>query len=506
MPVADQKADGLASVHLEHYEVQPEALARVPARLALHYTILPLRWEGRRLQVAMANPLNVQQVEELKAVLGCEVTPVLASARDIQHALQRHYGLGAEAIERLLEGGRREAAASAAPVEDIAVAMDDASMASFVNELIAHAVQDRATDIHIEPGDASTRIRKRIDGILYDIPVPPHLGTLHQVVVSRIKVMARLDIAEKRLPQDGRITVRLDGQDLDLRVSVLPTSFGESVGIRMLPSRMLYSLEQLGLADDHLQQLSELIARPHGIIFVTGPTGSGKTTTLYSCLTRLNAVERKILTIEDPIEYQLSGISQMQVHPKIGLSFAQGLRAMLRHDPDIMMVGEVRDPETAEITIRSALTGHLVFSTLHTNDAAGGIARLLDMGIEPYVVASSVLCFIAQRLVRVVCRACQAPVPVAPQLRQQFEVAELPGHLMQGRGCPACKGTGYRGRTAIYELLLADEPIQHLILRRASSQEICRAAQQAGMRTMRQDGWLKILQEVTTPQEVLRVT
>jgi type II secretory ATPase GspE/PulE/Tfp pilus assembly ATPase PilB-like protein len=320
--------------------------------------------------------------------------------------------------------------------------------------------------------------------------------------------MAQLDIAERRLPQDGRIKVRLENQDLDLRISVLPTGFGESVEIRLLSSAMLFSLEQLGLSGDQLQILVGLIEKPHGIILVTGPTGSGKTTTLYACLTKLNSPHVKILTIEDPIEYQLTGITQLQVHPKIGFSFAQGLRSMLRHDPDIMMVGEVRDPETAEITIRSALTGHLVFSTLHTNDAAGGVTRLLDMGIEPYLVASSVLGFIAQRLVRVVCPACAEERPPESGLREQFGVVgPLPAAIRIGRGCAACKGTGYKGRTAIYEFLIMHEAIQQLVLARASSHEIARAAQDVGkMRTLRQDGWLKIVAGQTTPQEVLRVT
>ena len=504
---------------LEDALVQPEALAKVPARLALHYLILPLRMEGRRLQLAMTDPTDVQRRDELKLVLGCEIEPVPAGEEEIRVGIQRAYGIGAEAIERLLglDQDQPVSSASRPPTEDLAHVMDEASMATFVNELIVHAVRDRATDIHIEPYGDVTRIRQRIDGLLYELPVPKGLIRLHQVLVSRIKIMAQLNITERRLPQDGRITVRLDGQDLDLRVSILPTSFGESADIRILSSRMLYDLEKLGLSAEHLQRLNELIARPHGIVFVTGPTGSGKTTTLYSCLAKLNAVERKILTIEDPIEYQLSGISQIQIHQKIGLSFAQGLRSMLRHDPDIMMVGEVRDPETAEITIRSALTGHLVFSTLHTNDASGGIARLLDMGIEPYLVTSSVLCFIAQRLVRVICQACREVGQAPTTLREQFGVEELPKQLAHGRGCAVCKGTGFRGRTAIYEFLMVEEAVQQLILRRASAGDIRRMAQQAGppaadgsrragMRTLRQDGWLKIVAGLTTPEEVLRVT
>jgi type II secretion system protein E len=487
--------------------IQPEALAKVPAAIATRYQLMPIELAGNRLKIATADPLNVQTLDELRLLLGCEVVPVLASVREIQTAIQRHYGIGASAVERLLDTGVHEAV-RVSTAEDLTAKADEASVISFVNQLILSAVKERATDLHVEPYDQVLRIRQRIDGIMYEMPVPADLMKLHPAIVSRIKVMAQLDIAERRLPQDGRIKVRLEGQELDLRISILPSSYGESVVVRILSSKMLFSLEQLGLGADHLPTLLDLIQKPHGIIFVTGPTGSGKSTTLYACLQKLNAPNVKILTIEDPIEYQLQGITQLQVHPKIGFSFAQGLRSMLRHDPDIMMVGEVRDPETAEITIRSALTGHLVFSTLHTNDAAGGVTRLLDMGIEPFLVASSVLCFIAQRLVRVVCGTCREERPAPIALREQFALAgTLPAALHYGRGCAACKGTGYKGRTAIYEFLAVTEAVQQLILARASSHEIARAAIASGqMRTLRQDGWQKIVQGITTPEEVLRVT
>ena len=496
---------GLPYVRLADTQIAPEALAKVPPKFASHYHLVPLRLDGDTLQVAIADPFDVQTLDELKLLLDCDIQPVLASPREIHDAIQRHYGVGASAVERLLDTG----AHGAAPVsyaEDLTAGADAASVISFVNQLLVAAVRDRATDIHIEPFDQVLRIRQRTDGVMYEIPVPTDLVQLHQAIISRIKVMAKLDIAEKRLPQDGRIKVRLEKEDLDLRISVLPTNFGESVEIRLLSSAQLYSLEQLGLGGDQLELLLRLIQKPHGIIFVTGPTGSGKTTTLYACLAKLNAPHVKILTIEDPIEYQLQGITQLQVHPKIGFSFSQGLRSMLRHDPDIMMVGEVRDPETAEITIRSALTGHLVFSTLHTNDAAGGVTRLLDMGIEPYLIASSVLCFVAQRLVRVVCPACAQERAPEPGLREEFGVSELPRALRIGTGCAACKDTGYKGRTAIYEFLVVSDAVQQLILTRASSHDVARAAQQTGMRTLRQDGWQRILQGLTTPQEVLRVT
>jgi type II secretion system protein E len=498
---------GLTYVRLADAKITPDVLAKVPPKFASHYRLIPLASIGGVLQVAIADPFDIQTFDELKLLLGCEIQPVLADEQDIRAAIQRHYGVGASAVERLLDADARTAA-PASVTEDLTAQADAASVISFVNQLILSAVRERATDIHIEPFDRELRIRSRIDGVMYEIPVPADLVRLHSAIVSRIKVMAELDIAERRLPQDGRIKARFDGQELDLRISVLPTSFGESVEIRVLSSQMLISLEQLGLGPDHLTALNRLIQKPHGIIFVTGPTGSGKTTTLYACLSKLNAPNVKLLTIEDPIEYQLKGITQLQVHPKIGFSFAQGLRSMLRHDPDIMMVGEVRDPETAEITIRSALTGHLVFSTLHTNDAAGGVTRLLDMGIEPYLVASSVLCFVAQRLVRVVCAECREERPAPPGLREEFGIGEeSPRTLWIGRGCAACKGTGFRGRTAIYEFLLVTEPIQRLILQRASSHDIAQAARQKdGMRSLRQDGWQRILQGITTPQEVLRVT
>ena len=498
---------GIPFAQLAGLVVDQKALAKVPATIATRYRLMPLALERNQLQIAVADPFDVQTLDEVKLLLGCEIKPVLAGQRDIQDAIQRHYGLGASAVERLLDNGSSAETPTLTATEDLTLQANEASIVTLVNQLIAQAVKDRATDIHIEPYETAVRVRERIDGILYELPMPPDLVKLHRAVVSRIKVMARLDIAERRLPQDGRMKVRLGEEELDLRVSVLPTSFGEAVDIRILSTRMLYSLEQLGLSEDQLTPLLSLIERPHGILFVTGPTGSGKTTTLYACLSKLNVADRKIITIEDPVEYQIAGITQIQVHPKIGLTFAQGLRSVLRHDPDVIMVGEVRDPETAEITIRSALTGHLVFSTLHTNDAAGGVTRLLDMGIEPYLVASSVLCFIAQRLVRMVCRECQEEIAPDPSLRGRFDVVNLPATIKQGRGCAACKFTGYRGRTAIYEFLFTNEAIQQAVLRHASAQEILHVAQQTGgMRTLRQDGWMKIVQGLTTPQEVLRIT
>ena len=375
------------------------------------------------------------------------------------------------------------------------------------------AYHDRATDIHVEPYQDSLKIRYRIDGILYDANIPPNIRHFQASIVSRIKIMAHLNIAERRLPQDGRIKVKIGDEELDLRVSILPTPFGESVCIRLLSgANTFFGLEKLGLDPASLSGLKHLIAKPHGVILLTGPTGSGKTTTLYAFLTELNKAEKKIITIEDPIEYQIPGITQIQVHPKIDLSFSRGLRSMLRHDPDIMMVGEIRDFETAEITIRVALTGHLVFSTLHTNDAAGAVARLVDMGVESYLVASSVECIIAQRLVRTLCPHCKTLT--APPVDFQKEIAALaqalnqkgPLRVGQPKACNRCKQTGYFGRTAIHEILVVDDDVRSLIVQRVPANTIREKAIAKGMRTLRQDGWRKALAGETSIDEVLRVT
>ncbi|MDP3723435.1 MAG: ATPase, T2SS/T4P/T4SS family [Candidatus Omnitrophota bacterium] len=496
---------GIPYVHLSDMQIEPDALAKVPPKFASLYRLMPLTLEHNTLQVAIADPFDVQTLDELRLLLDCEVKPVFAMQKEIEEAIARHYGVGASAVERLLDTGTHQAAPITQAAEDLTAKPDEASVISFVNQLLLSAAHDRATDIHIEPFEQLLRVRERIDGVMYEMAVPVDLAKLHQAIVSRIKVMAKMDIAEKRLPQDGRIKVRLDVQELDLRISVLPTNFGESVVVRLLSSTMLFSLEQLGLSGDQLDILSSLIQKPHGIIFVTGPTGSGKTTTLYACLSTLNRPNVKILTIEDPIEYQLTGITQLQVHPKIGFSFAAGLRSMLRHDPDIMMVGEVRDSETAEITIRSALTGHLVFSTLHTNDASGGVTRLLDMGIEPYLVSSTVLAFVGQRLVRVICPDCKV-IDDAPVMLDLARGEQVPPTVYKGKGCEACRGSGYRGRIGIYEILVLDEMVRHLIMQKAPAEAIKQKLLEAGWKSMRQDGWQKVAMGITTPEEVLRVT
>ena len=378
-----------------------------------------------------------------------------------------------------------------------------------VNMLIRNAVRERASDIHIEPLERELRVRYRVDGVLHEVPAPAK--RLHPAIVSRIKIMANLDITERRKPQDGRIKVRILGREVDIRVSIIPTVFGESVVMRLLDrTAMNFTLKDLGMLTGDLEKFDRLIKIPYGIILATGPTGSGKTTTLHAALKRIYSPERKIVTIEDPVEYQLEGVTQIQVNPAVGLTFATGLRSILRHDPDVIMVGEIRDHETAEIAIHSALTGHLVFSTLHTNDAPGAITRLIEMGIEPFLVASSVEGVLAQRLVRKICPRCKEPYrpsqAVWDYLVQQGFVEAGEPILRHGRGCNECRFTGYSGRTGIFELLVMDDELRDLVLRKASSHEIRAAAMEKGMRTLYQDGMLKVALGITTVEEVERVT
>ncbi len=507
LPVLSKQL-GIDYVKLKDVNINKNVIKNVPAKFASHYKLMPLKIEGRVLTIALTDPTNINVLDDIKLLLGLDVHPVLASEKEITEAIRKYYGVGADTLEKIIdEKGLKEEKVST--TEDIDKLTADATIGRFVNQILLEAYKDRATDIHIEPYEKELRIRYRIDGVLYDAKVPEEIRHFESAIISRIKVMSNLNIAEKRLPQDGRIKVRVGNQDLDLRVSILPTSFGESAVIRILSSSMIFSLADLGLSKQDQDTLDLLIKKPHGIIFVTGPTGSGKTTTLYTCLSQINKVDKKIITIEDPIEYLLAGVTQIQINPMIGLSFAQGLRSMLRHDPDIMMVGEVRDFETAEITIRVSLTGHLVFSTLHTNDAASSVTRLLDMGIEPYLVSSSVECFIAQRLVRLICPKCKVPVKPNQEILKELGIpeTEIAGlELFEGKGCDDCKFTGYKGRTGIYEFLLINDDIRDMILAREPSNKIKSKAISFGMRTLRDDGWDKIKRGLTTPTEVLRVT
>lgn len=503
---------GTSYIKLKHAEIPHNVIELVPPKLATHYKIMPIDTEGITLTIAMSNPMDIHTLDELKLLLNKDIKTVLASEWDINEAIKKYYGVGADTIERIMPDKSESSLASQgqmAATHDIVSSAEDASIIKFVNQILMDAYKDRASDIHIEPYEDELKIRYRIDGVLYDTKVPPNIKGFQSAIISRIKIMAHLDIAERRLPQDGRIKVKVGEDEMDLRVSILPSAFGESIVIRLLSTKVFFGLENLGFLRHDLDTFERLIKEPHGIVFVTGPTGSGKTTTLYAALSKINNKDKKILTIEDPIEYQIKGIIQVQVHPRIGLTFSQGLRSMLRHDPDIMMVGEVRDYETAEITIRVALTGHLVFSTLHTNDASGGITRLIDMGVEPFLVASSVNAFIAQRLVRVICPECKVESKNEQRLLEELKLSdqEITGlKVYRGKGCESCKFTGYKGRTAIYEILVVNDAIRELILKKSSSEDIKRKALTFGMKTLRQDGFLKMKAGITTPEEILRVT
>ena len=385
-------------IKIKNKEIPPDVIEKVSAKFASHYEIIPLDLHDNVLTVAIVDPLDVRTLDDLRLLLGFEIKAVLASETEILEAIQKYYGVGAETLERIVAEGKEGFSVEGRDVsekaQDLEALAEDASIIKFVNQILTEAVHDRATDVHLEPFENELRTRFRVDGMLYNVHTPETIKFFHPAIVSRIKIMAQLNIAERRMPQDGRIKIKINDQELDLRVSTLPTAFGEAVHIRILNTRSFLDLEKLGLCSEDHRLIENVIKKPHGIILVTGPTGSGKSTTLYASLARLNSDAVKIITIEDPIEYQLKGINQMQVNSKIGFSFAIGLRHILRHDPDVIMIGEIRDFETAEIAIRSALTGHLVFSTLHTNDAAGGITRLLDMGIEPFLISSSVECLI----------------------------------------------------------------------------------------------------------------
>lgn len=499
---------GVEFRRLHGKDIPSDVIARIPAQIATFYKIIPVECHERVLTVAAVNPRDAQMIDALGMIFSGMIKTVLASEKDVTEAIRRYYGVGAETIDRMMGSSDRIRSEEAGKVDDLSDLDSEASIGKFINQILLEAYKDRATDIHIEPCENRLQIRYRIDGVLRDAQVPPNIWHFRDSIASRIKIMSNLNIAERRLAQDGRFKVKVEDTELDLRVSFLPTQFGESIALRLLSSSKLYNLGQLGLDKQDLVLLNDLINLTHGIVFVTGPTGSGKTTTLYSCLAQLDRAENKIITIEDPIEYRLDGTTQIQVHPAIGLTFASGLRSMLRHDPDVMMVGEVRDLETAQIAVQIALTGHLVFSTLHTNDSASGVTRLIDMGVEPYLITSSVECFIAQRLIRLLCPKCKQPAHITDEIAKDFgldvkEASET--KVFEGKGCAACNFTGYRGRQGVYEFFKFDDDIRRLIMARAPASVLKDAALKSGMRTMMQDGWRKIRAGITSPSEVMRV-
>ena len=503
------KEYGVPYSALEDVEIDKQLLSLFPARLLLKDDLLPLRRNEGEVEVATSRLFATQPFDALKTLTGLRLRPVLAPTEVIQREMKKRLGVGADTIDTL--GGE----ASFQVVDDegrednnLDNAAEDASIIRFVNQVLRDAIELRASDIHLEPFEDEMRIRYRIDGILQDVPVPAQIKRFQPAIVSRVKILSHLNIAEKRLPQDGRIKIRLDSSEVDIRVSVIPMLHGEAVVMRLLrQNSTLRGMGELGMADADVRSFQRVLTLPHGIILVTGPTGSGKTSTLYTALNSINDAVRKIITIEDPVEYQLKGVNQIQVSEKAGLTFARGLRSILRHDPDVVLIGEIRDRETAQIAVQASLTGHLVFSTLHTNDAPGALTRLVDMGVEPYLVASSLEAVLAQRLVRRLCPHCKAldETEATRGLRGQVE-AIRDAVIYRAVGCRACRGTGYHGRHGVYEWMDASQKIRRMILKSASSGEIRDVARRDGMTALSEDGWRLVRLGITTPEEVMRVT
>jgi general secretion pathway protein E/type IV pilus assembly protein PilB len=494
---------------LEDVDPDKQVLSLFPARILLKEELLPLRRQNGCVEVATSRLFATQGLDVLKTITGLRLQPVLAPREAIQREMKKRLGVGADTLDTLVEEGGFQVVDEGADEDgDLDSAAEDASIIRFVNQFLKDAIELRASDIHLEPFEDELRIRYRIDGVLQEVPGPAQIKRFQPAIVSRVKILSHLNIAEKRLPQDGRIKVRIEDAEVDIRVSIIPMLHGEAVVMRLLrQNSTLRGMKDLGMAPRELNCFNQVLQLPHGIILVTGPTGSGKTSTLYTALAAINDTERKIITIEDPIEYQLKGVNQIQVNEKSGLTFARGLRSILRHDPDVVLIGEIRDAETAQIAVQASLTGHLVFSTLHTNDAAGACTRLVDMGVEPYLVASSLEAVLAQRLVRVLCKLCKQP-DTSPTA-QAFKVKlGIPADHVTYRavGCRECRNTGFHGRHAIYEWMDSSNEIRQLILNSASTDAIRDAARKDGMRTLAEDGWRLVRQGITTVEEVLSVT
>ena len=501
---------GFDYVELEKAQPRPDVLQKLPASAVYQYNVLPLRFADGVLTVVSSDPFSTVVRDGLRLAAGCPVTIALAPREEIDKAVKKFYGVGADAIEKMIEDGRYAVDDEDGSISkiDVGAEGEEASIVKFVNRIIAEADRQGATDIHIEPQETELRIRYRIDGMLHKVDVPPQLNRLKSAIISRIKVMANLDIAEKRLPMDGRIGIRLGGEDIDIRVSTMPGAWGESISLRLLAkSGSFVKMADLGFNERDFRVVDKIIRRPNGIFLVTGPTGSGKSTSLYSFLHEVNTMDVRILTAEDPIEYQMDGIIQVQMNKDIGLDFARTLRAFLRQDPDKIMVGEIRDRETAEIAINAALTGHMVFSTLHTNTAAGAFPRMIDMGVEPFLIASAVAGVMGQRLCRRLCPTCRKAVPLnqkwydlsyPPESDTVYEPAE--------GGCDACSRTGYKGRRALFEVLEVDEDIESAIIKRENATQIQHISLSKGMKTLREDGWAKVFKGVTSVAEIRRVT
>lgn len=502
------KVLGLEVVDLEKHQPNPDALTKLPASAVYQYNVLPFRYDGSAMTVVSSDPFDTAAADGLRLILGCPVKTVLAPIEEVEKAVKKYYGVGADAIEKMIEDGRYSVDDDIGAMTKIDVNEmgEEASIVRFVNQIIAEADRQGATDIHIEPQETELRIRYRIDGMLHKVDVPPQLNRLKAAIISRIKVMANLDIAEKRLPMDGRIGIRIAGQDIDIRVSTMPAAYGESISLRLLAkSGNFVKMADLGFNPRDFAVVDKIIHRPNGIFLVTGPTGSGKSTSLYSFLHEVNKIDVRIMTAEDPIEYHMAGINQVQMQADIGMTFARALRAFLRQDPDIIMVGEIRDRETAEIAINASLTGHMVFSTLHTNDAAGAFPRLIDMGVEPFLIASAVAGVMGQRLCRRLCPKCMREVP----LDMKYYTLDTPPEkntVFEPVGCDGCSRTGYKGRRALFEVLEVDEDIEGAIVRRENATQIRNLSLSKGMKTLREDGWAKAFRGVTSVKEIMRVT
>jgi len=507
------KEVGLDYIDLGETEVDLSLLKSFPQRLIYRQSLFPIKRVNGNLVVATSDPFDLYPLDEAGAATGLCITPVLAGRAEIAKLIKKHFGVGSETVEGLIaaqasedDEGLELLSGMEADGSELSEMAQEASVVRLVNEILLEAIDAKASDVHIESQPSGIAVRYRIDGLLQPQPMPPEINRFQAAIISRLKIMSRLNIAEKRLPQDGRMKLKVHGREVDVRVSVIPMINGEGIVMRLLDKgAMTFDLQKIGMDGAIYKPYRQLLDLPHGIMLVTGPTGSGKTTTLYASLLEINTPDVKIITTEDPVEYQLEGINQIQVHSKIGLTFGASLRSILRHDPDVVLVGEIRDLETAENAIQASLTGHLVFSTLHTNDAAGAFTRLTDMGVEPFLVSSTVEAVMAQRLVRRVCKTCkQAYSPDFAELPSDFPVEDIVSPLIRGLGCRECRGTGYKGRMGIYELLINTNEIRELATARASSWKIKQSAVDSGMLTLRQEGWRKVLMGHTSVEEVTR--
>jgi general secretion pathway protein E/type IV pilus assembly protein PilB len=497
----------LPMINLEEIQFDPDLLRALPARVVYRKRLVPVKRFNGTLQVATSDAFDLYSFDEIKLMTGLNIQPVLAPKDEIEKVIKTHYGLGGDTLDEMV--GADDASATGSSVtegsEDLLEMAQEASVIKLVNEIIVEAVNERASDIHIEPFEHSISIRYRIDGVLQEAPVPQQMHRFAAAIISRVKILANMNIAERRVPQDGRIKFQVGGRQIDVRVSVIPMLFGEGVVMRLLDkSNVLFTLQELGMDEAMYEQFKGLIDRPHGIILVTGPTGAGKTTTLYAALNAIVGPGIKVLTVEDPVEYHLAGVNQIPVNHQVGMTFERGLRAILRHDPDVVMIGEIRDLETARAATQAALTGHLVLSTLHTNDSASAPMRLIDMGVEPFLVSSTLIGAMAQRLVRKVCPKCKEEY--TPEKLPKDYPREAGDKFYRGVGCQWCRNTGYRGRSGVYELMVMNDEIGAKVMERAPSPEVVAASRRAGTRLLREDGWLKVKRGATTIDEVLMCT